>query len=126
MSILNNQTVGESLTLECTVTAVRGITSRVDIGWSRNGSELIVVKGVNVSSTTNNSVLFTNSYIIPQLSTADEDRAYQCELFIDAKLPVTATKSVTLNVTGKPHNTSLTCSTYYVHLLTTFVYTFYT
>jgi len=32
----NIQTVGQSLTLECSVTAVRGITSRVDIVWKNN------------------------------------------------------------------------------------------
>ena len=34
----NTQTVGQSLTLQCEVTTVRGITSRVDIVWSSDGT----------------------------------------------------------------------------------------
>ena len=104
VSILNNQTVGQSLTIECSVTTARGITSRVDIAWSSNGSELNIDKGVNINSSINDSVLFTDTYIIPQLSTADEDREYLCEISIDAEPPVIATDSVIINVTGKHHN----------------------
>ena len=99
VNILNNQTVGQSLILECDVTTVRGIISRVDIVWSSNGVELNVNRGVNISYTRNNSV--TDTYIIPQLSTVDENREYQCEVFINTESPVIATGSVILNVTGK-------------------------
>ena len=101
ISILNNQTVGQSLVLQCDVITVRGITSRVDIVWSSNGSELHIAKGINISSSTNDSVLFTDAYIIPQLSTKDEGREYQCEVFIDTGSPVVGSDSVTLNVTGE-------------------------
>ena len=101
VSILNNQTVGQPLTLECDAIAVRGITSRVDIVWSSNGIELNVIKRVNISLVTNNSVLYTDAYVIPQLRTTDENREYQCEIFIDTKSPVTAKDTVILNVTGK-------------------------
>ena len=40
VTALNTQTVGQSLTLQCEVTTVRGITSRVDIVWSSGGSIL--------------------------------------------------------------------------------------
>ena len=46
-------------------------------------------------------MLFTDTYIIPQLSTADENKEYQCEVFIDTESPVIATGNVILNVTGK-------------------------
>ena len=101
MNILNNQTVGQPLTLESTVTTVRGITSRVDIGWSSNGSMLQLTEGFNHTSTSNNAVIYTDIYTIPQLSTADEGRIIQCGTFINAVSPVTASDSVTLNVTGK-------------------------
>ena len=101
VSILNNQTVSQSLLLECNVATVRGITSRVDIVWSSNGSELNTVEGVNDSSVTNDSVLFTETYIIPQLSTVDNNKQYQCDVIIDAESPVTATDSAILHVTGK-------------------------
>ena len=99
VNILNIQIVGQPLILQCDVATVKGITSRVDIAWSNNGSKLNDIRGVNISSTINNSV--TDTYVIPQLSTADENREYQCEVFIDAQLPVVATDSVILNVTGK-------------------------
>ena len=95
------QIVGQPLILECDVTTVRGITSRVDIVWSSNGEELNRTEGLNYSSTTNDSVLFTETYTIPQLSTSDEGRTITCDVFINAMTPVTATDNVTLNVTGK-------------------------
>ena len=101
LNTLNNQTVGQSLTLECTVTTVRGITSRMNIVWSSDDLELSIVKGINTSSLMNGSVLFTDVYVIPQLSTADENREYLCEVSIDTDPSVTANDSIMLNVTGK-------------------------
>ena len=98
---MNNQTVGQSLTLKSSITTVRGITSRVDIAWSSNNSQLTRIEGLNHSSTTNDSVLYTELYTIPQLSTLDEGRTITCDVFINAMSSVTATDNVTLNVTGK-------------------------
>ena len=102
LEILNNQTVGQSLRLECNVTAVRGITSKVDMLWFSNGSEIKRIEGVNFSSISNNSELvqFTDFYIIPQLTTADENTSYQCEVLIDANLSIKTVESISLNVTG--------------------------
>ena len=99
VNILNIQIVGQPLILQCDVATVKGITSRMDIAWSNNGSKLNDKRGVNINPTIINSI--TDSYIIPQLSTTDENREYQCEVFIDAPLPVVATDSIILNVTGK-------------------------
>ena len=93
--------MGQSLTLRGTVTTVRGITSRVDIGWSSDGSILKVTEGFNYTSTSNNAVIYTDVYTISQLSTTDEGRIIQCNTFINAVPTVTASDSVTLNVTGK-------------------------
>ena len=101
INILDNQMVGQSLTLEGTVTTVRGITSRVDVVWSSNGLMLTLTEGINHTSTSNNSVIYTDIYTIPQLNTADEGRDIQCDAFINAVSTVTASDSVTLNVTGK-------------------------
>ena len=98
---MNDQTVGQSLTLESTVTTVRGITSRVDIVWSSNGLMLKRIEGFNHTSTSNNSVVYTDMYTIPQLNTSDEGRNLQCDIYINGILLVTASDSVTLNVTGK-------------------------
>ena len=79
VTALNNQTVGQSLTLQCEVTTVRGITSRVDIVWSSDGTWLERMN--NVSSTTmDNSLVYTDSYTISQLSTTDDGRVIQCEV----------------------------------------------
>ena len=98
----NNQTVGQSLTLRCNVTTVRGITSRVDIVWRNSIGSNELQRMDNVSSTTmGNSLVYTDSYTISQLSTTDEGRVIQCEVVINASPIVMASNSVTLNVTGK-------------------------
>ena len=89
----NTQIVGQSLTLECNVTTVRGITSRVDIIWSRDDVEL----NRTISPAMINSSLFY-SYTISMLSTDDEDREYKCTVEINNS-PVAA-DSVTLDVMG--------------------------
>ena len=97
----NTQTVGQSLTLECTVTTVRGITSRVDIMWSSDGVEIVRREGVTINTTTDNSALYTDYYTISQLGTTDDDRVYQCEVVINRSSQISATSSVTLDVIGK-------------------------
>ena len=92
--------MGQSLTLQCEVTTVRGITSRVDIVWSSDDTELQRMN--NVSSTAmDNSLLFTDSYTISQLSTDDEGRDYWCDVVIPSSPTITNNASVTLDVTGK-------------------------
>ena len=97
----NTQAVGGPLTLTCNVTAVRGINSSVDVSWSSDGTELQMTEGVSVSSTTDNSVVYTNTYTISQLNTADDGREYQCDVVINSTLPVMADDSVTLDVMGE-------------------------
>ena len=96
----NTQIVSQSLTLECSVTTVRGITSRVDIIWSSDGTQLERMEGVNVISTTGNSVVYTDTYNISQLNTTNDGREYQCEVVINTSPPVMADDSVTLDVMG--------------------------
>ena len=92
--------MGQSLTLQCEVTTVRGITSRVDIVWSSGGTELERMNDVS-STTMNNSLVYTDSYTISQLSTTDEGRMIRCEVMINASPLVMASDSITLDVTGK-------------------------
>ena len=92
--------MGQSLTLQCEVTTVRGITSRVDIVWSNGDVELERMN--NVSSTTmSNSLVYTDNYTITQLSTTDDDRVIQCEVVINANSSIMANDSITLDVTGE-------------------------
>ena len=97
ITVLNIQTVGQLLTLQCEVTTVRGITSRVDIVWSSNSTDLERMN--NVSSTTiDNSLVYTHSYTISQLSTTDDGRVIQCEVMINTAM---ANDGITLDVIGK-------------------------
>ena len=95
----NTQTPGQSLRLHCEVTTVRGITSRVDIVWSSNGIVLRRINGT-IATTMDNSLVYTDSYIISQLSTTDDGRVIQCEVVINTSPPVMATDNSTLNVMG--------------------------
>ena len=94
------QMVGQSLTLECNVTTVRGITNRVDIVWSSGGTELERTNGVS-STMMGDSLLYTDFYTISQLNTIDEGRVIQCEVVINASPSVMASDNITLDVTGK-------------------------
>ena len=100
MTAPDTQTVGQSLTLQCEVTTVRGITSRVAIVWSSNGT---VLRRMNdtTATTMDNSLVYTDSYNISQLSTTDEGRVIQCEVVINANPLVMANNSITLDVTGE-------------------------
>ena len=99
MTALNNQTVGQPLTLQCNVTTVRGITSRVDIVWS-NGST-VLQRMNNVSSTMmSNSLVYTNSYNISILSITNDGDMIQCGVEINTSPPVMANGDITLDVMG--------------------------
>ena len=100
MTAPNTQTVGQLLTLQCKVTTVRGVTSRVDIVWNSGGMELERMN--NVSSTTmDNSLVYTHSYTISQLSTTDDGRVIQCEVVINVSPAVKKSSNITLDVTGE-------------------------
>ena len=96
----SSQTVGQSLILQCEVTTVRDITSRVDIVWSSGGTELERTNNM-ASTTTDNSLVYKDLYIIALLSTVDDGRVIQCEVVINAIQLVMASNSITLAVTGK-------------------------
>ena len=106
----NTQIVGQSLTLECSVTTVRGITSRVDIVWSRSDGMLQTITGVSTNSSSDSVTVYLASYTIPLLSTTDDGRVYQCEVVINTSPPVMATGSVTLDVTVPTPTVSITPS----------------
>ena len=96
----NTQTVGQSLILQCDVTAVRGITSRVDILWISGGIVLERINGTT-ATTMDNSLIYTDFYIISQLSTTDDSRVIQCKGIIQAMPSQSNINMLTLNVTGK-------------------------
>ena len=97
---LNSQIVGQSLTLQCEVTTVRGITSIVDIVWSNDSIVLRRISGT-IATTMDNSLVYTDSYTILQLNTTDDGTVIQCEIVINTIPSVTASNSITLDVTGE-------------------------
>ena len=96
----NTQIVGQSLILECSVTTVRGITSRIDTEWSIGNMMLQRTEGINATSTTNDFVVYRNIYNISQVSTFDDGRVYQCKVIINTLPQLMASDSTTLDVTG--------------------------
>ena len=76
-------TIGDPLTLDCTVTAVRGISSSVDIIWTTGGRVVRRVDNIT-ADIGNDSAIYTDSFEIPSLSAIDNGRAYQCTVWINA------------------------------------------
>ena len=100
VTVISTQIVGQSLTLECNVATVRGITSRVDIVWSSNGVELKRIEEVNGTFTSDNLVAYTDSYDAVQINTSDDGRVYGCEMLVNTSPPVMVDGNITLHVTG--------------------------
>ena len=87
--------VGQPLMLQCNVTTVRGITSKVDIVWSSGGTVLRRINGTT-ATTVNNSQVYTDYYTIKLLRTSDEGRVIQCEGIIQATPSLSSTNNITL------------------------------
>ena len=100
VTVSNTQSVGQSLTLQCEVTAVRGITSRVDIVWSSGG---VVLRRTNdtTATTMDNLLVYTDSYTVSQLSTTDDGRVIQCKVVINTSPPIQDDDRIRLDVIGK-------------------------
>ena len=67
--------------------------------WS-GGTELQRMNDVS-STMMSDSLVYTDSYTISQLSTTDEGRVIQCQVVINASPSVMASDSTTLDVTGE-------------------------
>ena len=111
INVPSNQTVGQSLILESSITTVRGITSRVDIVWSSDDVTLKGIMAATPNSTNHNSEVYQYTYNIPLLSTSDDGRIIECEIIIMTTPSIVASNNVTLHVTGKCCKVS-SCFTY--------------
>ena len=100
VTALSTQTVGQSLTLQCKVITLRGITSRVDIVWSSDGTVLRRIDSV-VLLMVNNSLVYIDNYNASNLNTTDDGKVIQCEVVINASPSVMASNNITLNVIGE-------------------------
>ena len=97
---LGNVTIGDPLALDCTVTAVRGISSSVDIIWTTGGRVVRRVDNIT-ADIENNSVIYTDSFEISSLSAIDNGREYQCTVVINVTQPVNNSHGVTLIFPGE-------------------------
>ena len=96
---LNSQMVGNSIILECNVTTIRELNASVDIMWSSSdGTVLRSTNGINVSSTTIASLVYTDYYTVTQhLNTIDHGILYQCASVINGTMN---TYNFTIDVIG--------------------------
>ena len=102
LNAASDEVVGQSLALQCNVTAVSGFTSIVDIVWSRDGVEVNRTNNSLAITTMDGSLVYTDSYVIPMLSTSDNTREYECMAVIYTNPPtVIVSDSFTLNVDGQ-------------------------
>ena len=100
MTTLNEQIVGQPLMLECAMSTPRGINSRVDIVWTRDGVEVEHMNDVSSNFSSPEVVVYTNIYTIPLLGTYDDDVVYKCEVIINSSPPLRINDNVILNVKG--------------------------
>ena len=100
VTALGVQQVGNSLTLECTVTElVGGSNSLLEIVWSDNNNPML--RRINATSTIIDSLpVYTDSYTISQLTTSDEGRKIQCTAN-SINLSVMDSSNIILDVFGK-------------------------
>ena len=97
---LRNITIGDPLTLDCTVTAVRGISSSVDIIWTTGGRVVRRVYNITVDIE-NDYAIYTDSFEISSLSAIDNGREYQCTVMINASQPVNNSNQITVIFPGE-------------------------
>ena len=97
---LGNVTIGDPLTLDCNVTAVRGISSSVDIIWTTGGRVVRRVGNIT-ADIENDSAIYTDSFQISSLSAIDNGREYQCTVVINATQPVYNSSQFTLIFPGE-------------------------
>ena len=84
---MSNLTIGDSLTLDCSFTTVRGISSSVNFIWTTGGIEVRRVDDI-AADIENDTAIYTDSFEISSLSAIDNGREYQCTVMINATQPV--------------------------------------
>ena len=92
--------INQPLTLQCTATIVRGITSRVDIIWTTGDTQVRRVNNVTASSNINSTSVYYDSFIIPLLNITDIGNVYQCEVLINSVASTTANANYIIPTPG--------------------------
>ena len=112
---LTNLVVGDPLALDCNVTAVRGISSSVDIIWTTGGRVVRRVDNIT-ADIENDSAIYTDSFEISSLSAIDNGREYQCTVVINARQPVYSSDRIIL-ILNSEYNYKVIDNENYVHYL---------
>ena len=89
------------MTLNCSIEAVRGITSTVDIVWYGNGVQVRRMDNVTASVTNGTAVVYRDSLHIASLIRQHDGRLYSCQAVINSEPLTIAFSSIRLNVTCK-------------------------
>ena len=68
--------------------------------WSSND---IILRRINdtLATTMDNTLVYTDSYNISQLSTTDDGRVIQCEVVINASPTIIVSNNLTLSIDGE-------------------------
>ena len=114
ISAPNNLTTGQSVTLNCSAVAVRGITSRVGIVWYDNGIQVRRMDNVTASIINGTAMVYADSLNISSLTRQHDGRVYVCEVIISIEPLLVNFSSVTLIITCKFVNILITCTYTYV------------
>ena len=96
---LNDQIVGQPLSLQCSVSSDVEIPVRVNFTW--RSDTLAILRNVEVVATMYNSKVHVDSYNFSQLSTEHNGRTYTCEVVISKVPLIVVTNNITLDIKGK-------------------------
>ena len=102
ITVPNNLTTGQSVTLNCSAVAVKGITSRVDIVWY-SGVQVRRVNNVTASIINDTAAVYKDSLNISSLTRQHDGRVYSCQVIINTEplILLVDSTSIRLNVTRK-------------------------
>ena len=100
ISVPNNITTGQPQTMDCTIVAVRGNTSRVDIVWYNNTIPVRRVNNVTARIINGTDAVYMDSFNI-SLTRKDDGIVFACQGVINGGPIFTNYSSIRLNVTCK-------------------------
>ena len=101
INVPNNLTTGQSVALNCSIEAVMGITSRVDIVWYDNGVQVRRMDNITASIINITTAVYRDSLNISLLTQQHDGRLYSCQAIINSDPMIFASSSIRLNVTCK-------------------------
>ena len=99
VTTMENAIIDHSLTLQCTVTTVTDINSRVDIVWSTGNKQVRRVNNVPASDIITLTA-YEDTFVTPPLDISDIGSVYQCKVIINSSPPTMAQDDFTIPFPG--------------------------